>query len=181
MWELNYKESCALKNWCFWTVVWRSLLRVPWIARRSNPSILKHISPEYSLDSPCSPEGKTPILCPPDVKNRLIGKDPDVGKDWRWEENDRGFDRGWDGWMASPTQWTWVWVNSRSWQWTGGLARCSPWGCRESDTTEDWTELNWDGMMAVWPGDWKQRWSGRAVYQKLWAEALSFTTFSQSL
>ena len=50
MWELDYKESWALKNWCFWTVFWRKLLRVPWTARRSNQSILKEISPEYSLE-----------------------------------------------------------------------------------------------------------------------------------
>ena len=50
MWEVNYKESWALKNWCFWSVVWRRLLRVPWTARRSSQSILKEISPEYSLE-----------------------------------------------------------------------------------------------------------------------------------
>ena len=50
MWELDYKESWAWKNWCFWTVVWRRLLRVPWTARRSNQSILKEISPEYLLE-----------------------------------------------------------------------------------------------------------------------------------
>ena len=58
-------------------------------------------------------EAETPILWPPDVKNWLIWKVPDAGKDWRWE------DRGWDAWMASPTQWTWVWINSGSWWWTG--------------------------------------------------------------
>ena len=50
MWELEYKESWVLKNWCFWTVVLERLLRVPWTARRSNQSILKEISPEYSLE-----------------------------------------------------------------------------------------------------------------------------------
>ena len=50
MWELDYNESWALKNWCFWTVCWRSLLRVPWTARRSNQSILKEISPGCSLE-----------------------------------------------------------------------------------------------------------------------------------
>ena len=56
-----------------------------------------------------------------------------------------GNDRGWDGWMASPTQWTWVWVSSGSWWWTGRPVCCSPWGHKESDTTEglNWTELNW--------------------------------------
>ena len=50
MWELDYKERWTPNNWCFWTVVWRRLLRVPWTARRSNQSILKEISPEYSLE-----------------------------------------------------------------------------------------------------------------------------------
>ena len=61
-------------------------------------------------------EAETPILWPLDVKSWLIWKDPDAGKDWRWEE--KGI-TGWDGWMASPTQWTWVWVDSGSWWWTG--------------------------------------------------------------
>ena len=62
-------------------------------------------------------EAETPSLWPPDAKNWLTGKDPDAGKDWRWEDKDG--DRGWDGWMASLTQWTWVWVGSGSWWWTG--------------------------------------------------------------
>ena len=61
-------------------------------------------------------EAKTPILWPPDVKNWLTGKDPDVGKDWRQEEKGKTED---EMLMASPTQWTWVWVNSGSWWWTG--------------------------------------------------------------
>ena len=61
-------------------------------------------------------EAEAPKLRPPDVKNWVIGKDPDVGKDWRLEENGM---TEWDGWTASPTQWTWVWVNSGSWWLTG--------------------------------------------------------------
>ena len=61
-------------------------------------------------------EAETPILWLSDAKNWLIGKDHDAGKDWRWEE--KGM-TGWDGWMASLTQWRWVWVNSGSWWWTG--------------------------------------------------------------
>ena len=64
-------------------------------------------------------EAKAPILWPPEAKNWLTGKDPDAGKDWRWEE--KGNDRGRDGWMASPTQRTWVWPNSRR-QWREGCA-----------------------------------------------------------
>ena len=70
----------TLELWC-----WRRLLRVPWIARRSNQSVLKEISPKYSLEG-LMLKLKTPILWPPDAKNWLFGKDPDAGKDWRQEE-----------------------------------------------------------------------------------------------
>ena len=60
-----------------------------------------------------------------------------------WYLRGEGDDRGWDGWMASSTWWTWVWVSSGSWWWQGSLLCCSPWGCKESDLTErlNWTEL----------------------------------------
>ena len=70
----------AFELWC-----WRRLLRVPWTARRSNQSILKEVSPEYSLEG-LMVEAEAPILWPPDVKNWLTGKDPDAGKDWRQEK-----------------------------------------------------------------------------------------------
>ena len=68
---------------------------------------------------------------------------------WCWERlkaGGEGDNRGWDGWMASLTKWTWVWVNSGSWWGQGGLAFCGPWGCKELDTTKrlNSTELNWD-------------------------------------
>ena len=111
MWELNYKESWALKNWCFWTVCWRRLLRIPWTARRSNQSIPKKISPEYHWKDWCWSWNSNTLAtwC----KELTHWKRP-----WCWERlrvGGEGDDRGWDGWMASPTQWTWVWVNSRSW------------------------------------------------------------------
>ena len=67
-------------------------------------------------------EAEAPIFWPSDAENWLIGKDPVAGKDWRQEE--KGYDtfsslRGWDGWMALLTQWTWVWASPRSWWWTG--------------------------------------------------------------
>ena len=85
-------------------------------------------------------EAENPILWPPDAEYWLFGKDPDSGKDWRQEE--KGM-RRWDGWMASPTQWTLVWVNSGSWRWTGSLVCCSLWCRQDSDMTElrNWTEL----------------------------------------
>ena len=84
-------------------------------------------------------EVETPILWPPDALNWLIWKDPDAGKDWRQEENRTTV---WDGWMASPTQWTWVWVKSRTWWWTGrpGMLR----SLGSPRVRHDWvTELNW--------------------------------------
>ena len=90
-------------------------------------------------------EAETPILWPPDAKNWLIGKDPDAGKDWRQEEKGT---TGWDGWMAPRTQWTWVWVDSGSWWWTGSLACPGSWGRRELDTTE-W--LNWTEPSGTYP------------------------------
>ena len=95
----------AFELWC-----WRRLLRVPWTARRSNQSILKETSPG------CSLEGLMLKL-----KLQYFGhltKSWLMGKDWRWEglrAGGEGDARRWDGWMASPTRWTWVWVNSGSW------------------------------------------------------------------
>ena len=119
----------ALELWC-----WRRLLRVPWITRRSNQSILKEISPGCSLEGlmlKLKIQYFGHLMWRPDsFENTLM-----LGKT---EGGRKGVDRGWDGWMASLTQWTWVWVDSRSLWWTGrpGLA----WGHKELDTTE-W--LNW--------------------------------------
>ena len=78
------------------------------------------------------------ILWPPDVERQLIGKDHDAGKDWGQEE--KGM-TGWDGWMASLTQCTWVWANSRDSEGQGSMACCSPWGCKELGMTE-WLNNN---------------------------------------
>ena len=89
-------------------------------------------------------EAETPILWPADAKNWLIGKDPDAEKDWGQKE--KGYDRGWDGWMVSPTQWTWVWVNSGSWWWTGrpGMLRFTG----SQRVGHDWaTKWNWDATL----------------------------------
>ena len=85
-------------------------------------------------------EADTSILWPPDVKNWLIWKDPDAGKDWRWEK--MGDERGWEGWKASPTQWTWVWASSGSWWWTGRPDVLQSMGSQRF--RHDWViELNW--------------------------------------
>ena len=129
----------AFELWC-----WRRLLRVPWTARRSNQSILKEINPG------CSLEGLMMKLKLQYfghlMQSWLIGKDPDAGRDWGQEK--KGDDRGWDGWMASPTRWTWIWVNSGSWWWTGRPGVLQFMGSKR--VGHDWvTELNWtDGL--VW-------------------------------
>ena len=142
MWELDYKENWVSKNWCFWTVVLaKTLERVPWTARRQNQSILKEISPEYSL------EGLTLKL-----KHQYFATWCEELTHWKrpwcWERlkaGGKGDDRGWEGWMASLTPWTWVWAGSGSWWWTGRPACCSPWGHKVSDTTE---RLNWTNWRA---------------------------------
>ena len=114
---------------------WRRLLRVPWTAMRSNQSILKELRPG------CSLEGLMLKL-----KLQYFGhlmQKAHLKRPWcceRLKAGEEGDDRGWDDWMASLTRWTWVCVNSGNWWWKGGLACCSLWGRKESDTTE---QLNW--------------------------------------
>ena len=85
-------------------------------------------------------EAETPILWPPNANSWLIWKGPDAVKDW---EQEKGM-TGWDGWMASPTQWTWVWVDSRSWWWTGrpGVLWFMEWQRVGEDWATELTELN---------------------------------------
>ena len=123
------------KNWCFWTIVLVKTLRVPWTARRSKQSILK-ISPEYSL------EGLI-LKLKLQYFGHVMQRTDSFERPWCWERlkaGGVGDNRRWDGWMASPTQWTWIWVNSGSLWWTGRPGCCSPWGQRASDRTE---RLNW--------------------------------------
>ena len=113
--ELAHKESWVPKNWCFSTVVLEKTLENLLDFKEIQP-----VHPKYNQSRMfigwTHLEAETPKLWPPDGKNWLTGKDPDAWKDWRQEE--KGV-RGWDGWMASLTQCTWIWVNSWSWWWTG--------------------------------------------------------------
>ena len=84
-------------------------------------------------------KAEAPILRPPEAKNWLLWKDPDAGKDWRQEEKGT---RGWDGWMASPTRWTWVWASSGSWWWTGKPGVLQSMGSQIRTQLSNWTELN---------------------------------------
>ena len=126
----------AFELWC-----WRRLLRVPWTARRSNQSILKEISPEYTLEADAQAEA--PILCPTDVKSWLTGNNPDARKVWRWEEKGTTEDE--------MVRWHHR-LDGHDFEQAPGagdgqesLVCCSSWGRKESDTTEwlNWTELNW--------------------------------------
>ena len=133
-WTIKKAERWRIDAFVLW--YWRRFLRVLWISRRSNHSILKEISHEYLLEG---------VMLK--LKLESFGTWCEELTHWKgpwfWERlkaGGEGDDRGWDGWMASPTQWTWVWVSSRSWWWTGNLVYRSPWGHKESDMTE-W--LNW--------------------------------------
>ena len=138
MWVLNYKESWALKNWCFWAVVLEKTLESPLDCKEIQSVHSKGDQP-WVFFGRTDPKAETPILWPPHAKSWLIGKDScleglsAVGK---------GDDRGWDGWMASLTRWTWVWVNSGSWWWTGRPGMLQFMGSQRIG--HYWaTELNW--------------------------------------
>ena len=144
MWELNHKESWALNNWCFWTVLLEKTLESPLDCKEIQPVHPKG-DQSWIFIGRTDTEGEAPILRPPEAKNWHIGKDPDSQKDWRREE--KGM-TAWDGWIASLTQWTWVWVKSGSWWWT---ASCGVLQSMESQRVRhDWAnELNWTETMYV--------------------------------
>ena len=141
IWELDHKESWAPKNSCFWTVVLES------------PLDCKEIQPVHPKGDQSwvfigrtDTEAETPILWPP-FEEVTHWKRP-----WCWEglgAGGEGDDRGWDGWMASPTWWTWVCVNSRSWWWTGrpGVLQFMR---LQRTRLSDWTELNWTECNFLW-------------------------------
>ena len=136
MWESDIKKAehwriDVFELWC-----WRRLLRVPWTARRSNQSILNEISPEYLL--------KGLML---KLKLQYFGHLTHWKRPWCWERLKAGGerdDRRWDGWMASPTQGHEFEQSPGIGDGQGGLECCSPWGHKESNTTEqlNWTELD---------------------------------------
>ena len=160
MWELDYKESWAQKNWCFWTVVLEKNLESPLDCKEIQPV---HPKVDQSwvftgrtgrTETSVSVEAETPILWTPDAKSWLIEKDPDAGKDWRQEKG-----------MTEDKMVGWHHrLNGHGFGYTpgvgdgqGGLAYCVPWGCKESDTTErlNWTELKvkrkpWKTLTKEW-------------------------------
>ena len=121
-------KTDAFELWC-----WRRLLRVPWTTRRSNQSILKEISPEYSLVE-LMLKLKLQLLWPPDAKSWLTGKDPDAGKDWRQEEKGTTEDEM-VGWHHCCDGHEFEWAPGVG-DGQGSLVCCHLWGHKESDTTE---------------------------------------------
>ena len=143
MWELDYKESWGLKNWCFWAVVLEKTLESLLDCKE-----IKLVHPKgnqsWIFIGRTDAEAETPVLWPPDAKSWLIGKDPDAEKDWGQEEKGMTEDEmaGWHHWL-----------NGHEFVWTpgvgdgqGGLACCGSRGHKESDTTEwlNWIKLNWN-------------------------------------
>ena len=130
----------AFELWC-----WRRFLRVPWTARRSNQSILKEISPG------CSLEGLM-LKLKLQYFGHLMRRADHWKRPWCWEGLGAGGerdDRGWDGWMATLTQWMWAWVTSGSWWWTGRPGVLQFMGSQR--VRHDWaTELNWTDMAIKW-------------------------------
>ena len=109
MWELDHKEDWMPKNWCFQTVVLEKTLESPLDCKEIKPVNPKGNQPWIFIGR-TDVEAEAPVLWPLDVKSWLTGKYSDTGKDWGQEE--KGDNRGWDGWMISLTQWAWVWANS---------------------------------------------------------------------
>ena len=137
MWELDCKESWAQRNWCFWTVVLEKTLESPLDCKEIKP-VNPKINQFWIFIWRTNAEPETSILWPPDAKNWLIWKDPDAGKDWRYEEKGVTEDEI-TGWHHQHNGHEFEQAPGAG-DGQGSLACCSPWGRKELDMTE-W--LNW--------------------------------------
>ena len=129
--KVEHQSSVAFEMWC-----WRRLLRVPWTARWSNQSVLKEISPEYSLEG-------LMLKLNSNTLSTWCRKLTHCKRHWCWErlKAGEGENIGWDDWMPSSIWWTWVWASSRSW-WTGNPGVLQFMGSQSQTRLSDWTELN---------------------------------------
>ena len=159
MWELDYKESWVLKNWCFWTVVLEKTLE--------GPLDYKEIQPVHPIGDQSwvfiggtDVETETPILWPPDMTDWFIWKDPDAGKDWGQEEKG----------ITEDEMVVWHYrLDGHEFEWTprvgdgqGGLVCCGSWGGKESDMTErlNWTEMKKNkGLLNTWTSPGSEYWN----------------------
>ena len=137
MWELDYKESWAPNNWCFWTVVLEKTLESPLDCKEIQPVHLKGDQSWVFIGKWCWSQYSNTLAIRFEELTHLK-------RSWCWEwlKAGEGADRGWDGWMASPTQWTWVWASSRSWWWTGRPSMLQSMGLQRVKHNLV-TELNW--------------------------------------
>ena len=139
MWELDYKESWALKNWCFWTVVLDKTLKSPLDCKETHP-----VHPKGDQSWVFSE--RTDVEAKLQYCGHLMQRWPHGKRSGGWERlkaRGEGDDIGWDSWMASPTRWRWVWVNSGSWWWTGRPGVLQSMGLQR--VGHNWTKLNWTG------------------------------------
>ena len=164
---MNGSESCTIKKaerrriHAFELRCWRRLLRVPWTARRSNQSIAKEISPQYSLEGlmlklKLQYFGHLMRRADPFEKTLMLGKIE--GRRRRGQQRMR-----WDDWMASPTRWTWVWVNSGSWCWTGRPGVLQSIGSQR--VGHDWVTKLRIGLFWIW----NHLLSGYCSWEHYWA------------
>ena len=148
-WTVKKAERWRIDTFELWC--WRRLLRVPWNSRRSNQFILKEISPEYSLEG-------LMLKLKLQYFGRLMREQIHLKRPWCWERlkaGGEGDDRGWDGWMASSTQWTWILASSRDGKGQGSLM-CAVHGVTISQT---------------WLSDWTRGWmSGHRMGRVVWDE-----------
>ena len=138
MWELDCEETWAPKNWCFWTVVLEKTLESSLDCKE-----IKSVNPKgnqsWIVVGMTTAEAEAPIFLPPDAKGWTYLQRP-----WCWERlkaGGEGDNRGWDGWMASPTRWTWVWTSSWSWWWTGKPGVLQSTGSQSQTWLSDWTDV----------------------------------------
>ena len=144
MWELDCVESWVPKNWCFWTVVLKKTLESPLDCKEIQPVHPKGDQSGVHWKDCCWNWNSNTLAT--SCKELTHYKRP-----WCWERlraGGEGDGRGWDGWMASPTQWAWVWVNPGSWWWTGRPGML--WFMGSQRGGHNWaTELNWTELIQL--------------------------------